>query len=245
MDGSLGHNLRPIQHGINEVVEQFAQFVGLHLVCDGFGPGTIFLDERFRLAECLSLFEKLPARSRMLCGVSERPSARAWLVCSRIVSSSVRAPGREPSRARACSSVGRPAITSSPAQACSFVGRPIFQVVEDLEGNAQVATEFDHDFFVLLGWSSQSQAGVQSRFEGGRRLEGIDLQGIERGARFVGSVAPEQFGSLPFCQLLVCVGQAVEDIADAVAAQRLAFPAHEAIAQTEQIIADVDGSATP
>ena len=90
---------------------------------------------------------------------------------------------------------------------------------------------------------ARRSSGVQRRLEGGRRLQRVDLQGVERRQRLVGGVAPEQVrrpalrtasgGRRPACR----------EYRPHIAAQLLAFPAHQTIAEPDQVIADVDGRA--
>ena len=105
---------------------------------------------------------------------------------------------------------------------------PVLEVVEDLERDAEVAAEVGDHLLVLLGRPGQPHAGVQGRLERGRRLEGVDLQRVERGQRLVRGVAPEQFRPLAFGQLQVGVGELVEDVGGDIAAEFLAVAATRA-----------------
>ena len=93
----------------------------------------------------------------------------------------------------------------------------------------------------LLGRPGQPSAGEQRRLEGGRRLEGVDLQRIERLEPLVARIAPQQLGPLAFGEPQVGVGQAIENVGDRVGAERLRLAADQAIAQADQVVADVDG----
>ena len=123
------------------------------------------------------------------------------------------------------------------------VALPVLQVVEDLEGDAEVLAELGHRLLVAVGRAGQAQAGVQGGLEGGSRLQGVDLQGVEGRQRLLARVAPEQLGPLPLGQLQVGVGELVEDVGGAVAAQLLAFAGHQPVAEADQVVADVDGRA--
>ena len=123
------------------------------------------------------------------------------------------------------------------------VAVPVLEVVEDLECDAEVLAEVGDGLLVGVGRPGEADAGVQGGLEGGGRLEGVNLQGVQGGQRLVLGVAPEQFGALALRQLQVGVGEPVEDVGGAVAAEFLALAADEAIAEAEQVIADVDGRA--
>ena len=60
------------------------------------------------------------------------------------------------------------------------IGLPVVQVVEDLEGDAQVPGEAGGRLAVGLGRPGQAQAGVEGRLERRRGLQGVDLQRVER-----------------------------------------------------------------
>ena len=96
---------------------------------------------------------------------------------------------------------------------------PVVQIVENLERHAQVAGELLDRLDVLLGRPGQPHAGIQGRFEGRRRLQGVNLQGIERREPLVARVAPQQLGPLPFGEPQVGVGQAIENVGDDVRAR--------------------------
>ena len=65
------------------------------------------------------------------------------------------------------------------------VAFPVLQVVEDLEGDAQVPAELHDHLFVVVGRPGQAQAGVQGRLEGGSRLQGVNLESIQGSQRFL------------------------------------------------------------
>src|SRR5207249_1436932 len=122
------------------------------------------------------------------------------------------------------------------------VAFPVLEVVEDLERDAEMPAELCDELFIRLGRASEPQPRIESRLERRGRLEGVNLQGIQGSQRLVLGIAPEQFGTLPIGQLHMRVGQAIEDVRGTVTAQLLAFAADQAIAEADQVIADVDGS---
>ena len=200
----------------------------------------ILLDQFLGLDEDLRLGEQL---THSFDAVGRRWRPRRGLRCNRASSSSRfgRRRAFQGQRQQQRRPAGQHVLTGD--QFVIAVAVPILEIVENLERDAEVLAEVGDGFLVGIGRPGQAQAGVQRRLESRGRLEGVNLQGIQRGQRLVAGIAPEQLGPLAFGQFQVRIRQAVEDVGGAIAAEFLAFAADQAIAQAEQVIADVDGRA--
>ena len=120
---------------------------------------------------------------------------------------------------------------------------PILEVIEDLKSDAHVLAEFADQLFITVGGTGQANSGVQGRLEGRSRLQGVDLQGVQGGQGLLAGLAPEQLGTLALGELEVGVRQSGQDVGHAVAAEILLPTGDQAIAQADQVIADIDGRA--
>ena len=218
LDGELGGLFvggRVLQDRVDEVVEQFAEFRRFDLVGDGLGPGAVLLDQFVGLGEDLRLVEQRPdALDRVRCG---RVVRRSMLAGRGDQAEQFRPFAGGKAFERQGQQQRRPGgeHVLPGDQLVVLVAFPVLQVVEDLEGDAQVPAELGDHLLVRLGRPGQPHAGVEGRLERGRRLQRVDLQRIERRQRLVRRVAPEQFGPLAFGELQVGVGQPVEDVGGA------------------------------
>ena len=68
----------------------------------------------------------------------------------------------------------------------------------------------------------------------------VNLQRVESRQALVLGIAPEEFGALAFRQFEMGVGQAIQNVRGAIAAEFFALPGDQPIAEAEQIVADVD-----
>ena len=207
----LGRRLA-VEDGIDQVVEQLAQLGRLDLVGERLGLGPELLDQLLGLGEDAGAASnssrtrstrRLRRRRRRPCGRCDQ--VQQLLAVGR--RSSLPGPGP------AAASAG-PTRTSWPAtqlvvarrRSQSLRSLRIWKATPRLRLNS--ATIFSYG----VGRPGQPHAGVEGRLERRGRLQGVDLQRVERRQRLVGGVAPEQLGPLPFGQLQVRVGQPVEDV---------------------------------
>ena len=65
--------------------------------------------------------------------------------------------------------------------------------------------------------------------------------GNSMSAAFVAGVAPQQLGPLPFTELHVRVGQVIDDVGSGSGRHVARLAADQAIAQADQVVADIDG----
>src|SRR5262249_59279177 len=71
--------------------------------------------------------------------------------------------------------------------------------------------------------------------------ERVDLQGVQGGQAFIGGVAPQQLGALAFGQFQVGLCQAVDNFGGDVRPEVLAVAGHDAVAEADEVVADIDG----
>ena len=117
---------------------------------------------------------------------------------------------------------------------------PVVQVVDDLVGYAQVSRVSGDRIAVRLDRSGQADPGQQGRFERGRRLQGVDLQGVERTETLLPGVAPDQFGALAFAELGVCPGKLCGYVGGYLGRQGVALRGDQPVAEPDEKVADVD-----
>ena len=225
-----------VQDVIDEIIEQFAQLGRLDLVGDRLGAGAVLVDQLLGFGEDLRLGEQLPNAFHNAAGLGSVAAFRQQRQQLVAISAGGRFQGERQQQRRPG---GEHVLTG--CELVVAVAFPIFEVVENLKGDAEVLAEVGDFLFVIVGRPGEANAGVQGGLESGGRLKGVDFQGVQGGQRLVLGVAPEQFGPLALGQFQVGVGHTVEDVGGAVAAEFLALAADEPIAEAEQVIADVDG----
>jgi hypothetical protein len=126
-----------------------------------------------------------------------------------------------------------------------LIAAPVVQIVQDLEGDAQVPGKDLDRLDVLLDGPGQAGAGKQRCFESGRCLQGVDLQRVDRFQLLVSRVAPQQFGALALGQFRMRLGQAIQDVDGHLGAQRARLAADQPVAHPDQVIAHIDRRRRP
>ena len=214
-------------------MQQPPQRLGLDLVRDLLAPLLVLVDQSVRFVEDPGLFIQLPS--------SPQPNLdRPLIVLSQRQQFAQRGAAEPVQSQRPEHGWAARQQIASRRQLVVLIAAPVVQIVQDLEGHAQVPGKRLDRLRVLVHGARQTGAGKQCRFERRGRLQCIDLQRVDRLQTLVPRIPPKQFGTLALGQSRVRLGQTIQDVSRHFGAQRARLAAHQPIAHPDQVIAHID-----